>query len=464
MVMIFLFLNQRALEWLSVASPELCAEGLTAQAYGLIVGLVNLGLYGIPFLILTVLPLHHVASFSSTLKSWYENRILDELTATGLGAKVILKDLSLFHLKRWTVVAAPVIVFGVLWSVLFNTYLLYGWLVYAGLISIIFTSTSSLATWRIVLSRTDGLSMLAPILLICVPPLLLVFCIVNYELDWPGLWVGFFFTILYVWFASYLSAVWVLEQRSRLEDLASKARRTRFFRTTKIKRRAKSENPIIAREEMLGRSFGDFLRPLVMLGVLLFAGTLSAQVEHATPIHLILLLLGLTGAWRAADRLSQSLTQEREGETLELLRTTPMGAGQFLSGWLHVTLRPLLLETGAFIAVSVSLLLYNLGPDALLDRAFFLCLMVVLTAPYLGALLGASIAGQCRPRQDISSQILSAMVVGSLFWFPQWCVLIASPRLGWESIAADMLLIVFLYWALTAGAKKSLNRVFLPQK
>lgn len=167
-----------------------------------------------------------------------------------------------------------------------------------------------------------------------------------------------------------------------------------------------SENPIWAREMMRGMDSADLIaRALTAFCFLL---TTAGVVSFGSP-GLYVLLLGAVVAlqgYRAAGKMSQIVTEEVEGSTLETVRSTPMGSERFMHGWLMAVLRPQMIDTAVLLgAVAVSMV--GLGYGGMLFRSSALMSVALcFLLPVAGAYIGASIAGQAQSRSQISGQLL----------------------------------------------------------
>ena len=396
-------------------------------------------------------PLHHSSQMNATLKRFAENRILDELTSTGLSVRTILAQLTLFHLKRVAIVTIPS---TLLWILIFRQVEV---ALVAALIFLTLAVGHSVAVclncWRIAVGSRGKLFLVAPLVFLFGPPTIL------FQLgggDLP-IWL---LNSLYLLAVSYYLSIRALESRNEFQSVTSNLRR--IFR---LKRKSSklSENAIVARQEAVGREWGDVMS--VTVSVLALAGSMSVSLSKDAlwPVLNVLVLAGFLASWRAAGKLSQCLTSEMEGSTLEILRTTPLGSKRFLDGWLDLTLRPLFVELGLLSTAALGFTLAYF-PSSLLDGTCIFAFLTTLTLPYLGALFGASIAGQLKTRREVAGQLTSVFLFCGIFTIPQVSMLLILE----ETIWYQTVFFLGLAWAgsrlMKAGATKSLNRVFLPQK
>ena len=77
---------------------------------------------------------------------------------------------------------------------------------------------------------------------------------------------------------------------------------------------------------------------------------------------------------------------------------------------------------------------------------------------------GASIAGQLKSRSEVAGQLALVLLFGGLFTVPQVGMLLTFGEPVWIAVVLTGLVVWATGWVLKAGATKSLNRVFLPQK
>lgn len=402
-------------------------------------------------------PAYQWSQLNGTLRSWSENRILDEMTSTGLTERRLVNALLRYHLGRWLAISMPTVVALTLYSTsgsIQDTLLVS--LAYVGSCAVLFSAGFFASCWTVAAGpRGQLFSVLA-----LVPQVILGAAFVwSSSIDAAvALFVVPTLSIVY----SYFSGLWALNNRANLSDQLYKLRN---LISLKLGRRAAtSENPIVAREQMRGQGLGNILASLRTLALLGFGLVFLFTDRNSTPLILLVLVNGFIYAYRAADRLAQSLTAELESSTLETLRTTPMGSQRFLEGWLQTAVRPLVVEYLVLsMAAAPFITLY--ATEHLAGPSFLFCLSLGAASIYLGGLFGASIAGQLKPRQEVAGQISTILAVGAVTTFIEVSVFFNSSRGALLAQAVGTALVfVFFGWVLKAGAHRSLNRVFLPQK
>jgi hypothetical protein len=87
-----------------------------------------------------------------------------------------------------------------------------------------------------------------------------------------------------------------------------------------------------------------------------------------------------------------------------------------------------------------------------------------MAMPYLGALFGASIAGQLKSRSEVAAQLALVLLFCGLFTLPQVSMLMSLEEPVWIAVVLTGFTVWAAGWVLKAGATKSLDRVFLPRK
>lgn len=211
--------------------------------------------------------------------------------------------------------------------------------------------------------------------------------------------------LLLAWGCRFL-AIWGLENLQTVDRWndrgAATARRNRWVRPW-------SENPIVVRETARQAAAvpGGFvgLVALRSLGALLPLGWALLVLE--APAAYWVGLAGLAGLsfLRAAGRTLPAVVGEREQRTLDSVLQVPLG--EFLSGWMQVGARPLVLE---------------MVPAALVALAFpgvemgLLAAALLLLAPVSGAAAGLAVSAVSPTRREASSHLLAwllwALVAG----------------------------------------------------
>lgn len=178
---------------------------------------------------------------------------------------------------------------------------------------------------------------------------------------------------------------------------------------------------------------------------------------------LLLVTLVAFNCYRAASKMSQIVTEEVETSTLETIRSTPMGSEQFLHGWLVAVLRPMLKDTTLLLlAISATLVVSGQGL-LLFHGASVMAAALCLVLPIAGAYVGASIAGQSKTRSQIAGQLIISFGAFVITAVPQAMVSTTVFSLPF-ALSGLGVVTIGMCWLMGAGAKKSLNRVFLPQK
>lgn len=459
-ISVLAWLNVQFLEFFDARFPEIAGIEWVQILMGLFYTLSFVGGAGAVLLVLVALPISHWAKATSTLRSWSENRVLEEFAVTGISQRALLDNLAWFYIKRTILVAIPTLAFTLLawqpysFSILEKT---------GTLTAMLFSALGlgfALFVWKTSAGPKGTVLMLPPLLVLALPSLGVCYAWTSapgLELLDPSLWIVL---LPYTIVAARSLSIFALERKSTFEGLVQKLQ----YSQLKSKRpELTAENAIIARQQMLGRGFSGKVACLVVATILGLSAWLALTEGNAIPIYVSLVVAGMLSAWRAAARLSQSLTQELESSTLETVRTTPLGSERFLKGWLEIAVRPLTKEVAVFSLLALPLCVLAEGITTLTSGHFFNCVLLALLAPYLGGLFGASIAGQCRPRQEISGQLTATAVIGGLCCIPQMMIIL-SEDFSWSSFVMTLVVARLAIWLLGAGAKKSLNRVFLPQK
>ena len=451
---IIIWANHNALAWAKLQFAETLGSGIPLMAYSAVNFLTYLACFAVIGGVLLALPCQQMFALTGTLRNWSENRILDEFTSTGLSYRYLLNHLLKYYMTRWLILSIPTFLFLGVAAAGFDVRVPHVALLYYTTMSVLFLSVTCSACWNIALEKHSSAFVLVPFLVL-VGPLFLLFALFG-----ANFWLLALVSTLYVGLMSYVLSLQALEKQAILEEVTLKVRSRLDF---KQGRKASSENPIVARQEMRGDRFETGAIVLGSLALLTSSLYHSHQTSEFQQTFAVLVLVGLIAAWRAAAKLSQSLTGEMESSTLETIRSTPMGSEIFLQGWLQVTLRPLMAEMAVMVALILPLLVLK-NPQALYDGSFLFIVIIAMSAPLLGALFGASIAGQCRPRNEVSGQISTTVILFSVLGLPQIFITLASYNNHWFSVLFTLLLVYGACWALKAGARKSLNRVFLPQK
>ena len=459
--------NSLFLPWLESEFPTLVNNGLLVFFYGLAVILTGIACLAVVATVFLGLPLTAASSTITTLRSWSENRVLEELTSTGLTHKGVFDQLLTHHLKRWFIIGAPSILFGYL-CIPTTTRPVAATLILCLLLTFALALAAiCVSCWRISAGQRGSIFLLVPLALIAIPSFLL-FVGLSGAQEILGLrpatdiWLVAIPSVYILFFSRY-SAIQALRSGSRIQDVDFKFHR-KFLSGEKDKSKL-SENPVVARQEMFGQSFADLATRCVYFIGLLVTAQISINESDPISLHFFLLIAGMIAAWKAANLLSQSLTQEVESSTLETIRSTPMGSSTFLNGWLSIATRPLVKEMGILVLCSLPFVITSShGVSPLLTGQFALAAVICMAAPYIGGLFGASIAGQCKPRQEVAGQLNGSIVLGSFLTVPQVALVMSVNDIVWGHLFFTLMLFGIAAWVLRAGAEKSLNRVFLPQK
>lgn len=404
-------------------------------------------------------PLYAFYRTSNLLQSWLRQRVVEEMLCSGLTGRQILDQLVGFGARWWMTAVLPSAALSFLLFPSFrDTIGLLAFLIcflvgtamaYLGLCSV---------AWSSLPGATARLPILGAVLSVQLLPTFFVPMIGS-----GGGGVRFFSTIiaaaLYVIIIGRWTAIYGLENWESLVHLDHRVRRS--LRLKSRKGRQLPENPIAARESMRGMDSGDLiLRGLTFLG---FCGAtfLAYQLQAVWIYALLIAPVVLVGSYRGASRMSTIMTEEVESRTLETLRSTPMTSNDFLNGWLFTVVSaqwkeqiPLMMGVAGAIVV--------MGQGEVLASGLVIVsglFMVVL--PVVAAYLGASIAGQTKTRAQISGQLLVAFMTVLVMAGPQ--VLASGSNLTSTTSWLTLLLLTAGFcWLLNAGARKSLNRVFLP--
>lgn len=411
---------------------------------------------------LVVVPLFTMYKLTNLLKAWIQQRAIEEMLCTGLTARRVLDQMFLYGLRWWLIAAAPALLLMTVLTEVYEapSFLLTGALLYLefGLV------LGYLALWATCWhSSTNGKLpiLLSSAFVLGVPAFGISIAFDIYPRA-QEVWV-FPLAGLYTFFAARAAAIYALENREALQQFNSRVRRAVRRVKPTLHCSQLSENPVLAREQMRGEiSTGMMTTVLLVLGYLFsLAGVLDAQ---RVEVFLFLLLPALfVFSFRAAASMSQVVTIERENSTLETIRTTPMGSEDFLHGWLHIVVRNAWRQISWLLAAMVPLMFVTGQLSLLVETTFLMTVLVCYALPYLSALVGASIAGQARPRDEISGQLLLSVGALVMFGGPQMAVSASIGNVA-LALAPNLLALAFVCWLLKAGAMKSLNRVFLPQK
>lgn len=436
--------------------PHALESNLATFAVGclsLIAGLVAFAtLLGVS----TLVPIFVIYRCTNLLRSWIRQRVVEELLCAGMPPAKLLDGTFFFALRWWAIATAPTMLAGcllvpdvaiLLWP---QGFIAYGLAALAmGYLSLFVTTWSGLSGGKLRAPMA-----LAGAVVLGVPFLALMVTGMNAS--------TLLFCGLYLTLSARQASIYALENSEQLTGLDHRFRRA-FQRPVPERTTSFSENPILAREAMRGADSSDlFARGIVLVGFLLSA---IGAVSLKAPGMFAVLLVGLVSfnCYRAASKMSQIVTEEVETSTLETIRSTPMGSEQFLNGWLIAVLRPMLKDTaGLLLAITTTLLVSGQGLF-LLHGASVMAAALCFALPIAGAYVGASIAGQSKTRSQIAGQLILSFGAFVITAVPQ--AMVSTTVFSLPFALGGFGMVTFgLCWLMSAGAKKSLNRVFLPQK
>lgn len=444
------YANLIGLFWIQANVPQASSVKAVDWTVSTLVVLTTMAVAALGAISFFGVQLHSLTQLTTTITRFAENRILDELTSTGLSIRTILNQLLAYHLKRASIIALPA---SFAWMAISQSRdVVPMTLLYVMVMASIGFICLCMTCWKVATGRTGRLFMIAPLVVLGGPPLL------YFQFFKPELY-SCLATAVYLVVASYYLSLKALEARGEFQGVAYRIRQALSL---KRKKSLSSENAIVARQEAIGKEWGDLVSYVVSGLAMLCALGLSWVENSPVPIFVVLLLAGFVACLRAASKLSQSLTGEVEDSTLEILRTTPLGSERFLNGWLELTVRPLQLEV-AFLCVTALAFSLTTDPRSLANGSLVFCIAVALALPHLGALFGASIAGQLKPRSEVAGQLSYTVLFVGLFAFPQMMAIASIDQPVWLCSLLTMGLFWVACWVLRAGATKSLNRVFLPR-
>ncbi len=441
--------------------PGLHQYWLLNSLWGLALFLVWLVAVAALTLGLAVAPFYGFNRALRFVQSWTRQRVLDEMICAGMSGGKILDGLVLYSVRWWATVATPCLLVGGLWLSPHLGKVSPGsmaWAIVLYILACLGIGYTVLAFTC--LSSTPGGQVKVPLALgagaLSVGPAG-IFAACGGE---PGA-VGFALGFLYLCVAARALSTRALENQDRLASLEIRFRRMLRFQGGKVGTLA--ENPIVARESFRGSDASDTAFRAITLGGFIFC-SLVASLSNAPWIFLFLLFpVVLRSAYRSASRMSQVVTEEVEGSTIETIRSTPMSSGTFLNGWLRVVVGAQWRDLGMLFAGVFAVLLLN-GNGVLLNNGM-VAMGVFLSAllPLVGAYVGASIAGQAKTRSQISGQLMASFAAVMVVGVPQ---VVVSAEIIYPPVTMVALAVLAwaICWVLDAGARKSLNRTFLPQR
>ena len=450
------WMNFKLVAFVPSVFPQLFSNGPVSFLFGILSLVAGLVAFATILGVSALVPIFVIYRCTSQLRSWLRQRVVEELVCAGMPPAKLLDGTFTFALRWWAIATAPTVlvscllvpdVAALLWPWGFLAYIVTAFtLGYLGLFA---------TTWNGLHSgKLKAPVVLAGAVVLGGPLLILAAAGVN---GTTLLICGLYLTV-----TSRAASIYALGNSDQLNALDHRFRRAFRTRTPEI-RTELSENPILAREAMRGADSSDvFYRGTVAVGFGLCA-ICTLYFQGAATFGLLMAGVVTFNCYRAASKMSQVVTEEVETSTLETIRSTPMGSEQFLNGWLVAVLRPMLRETLWLLsAVAVTLLVAGQGP-LLFHGASIMAASLCLVLPVTGAYVGASIAGQSKSRSQISGQLILSFGLFVITAVPQAMVSTAVFSLPFALLGLG-LMTAAMCWLMGAGAKKSLNRVFLPQK
>lgn len=427
--------------------------GLFAMVAGLAAGATLLG-------VLVYAPLYTIYRLTNTLHTWYRQRIVEEMLCSGLSGRFILARMVGFGVRWWLQTTGPSFLASlVLWKGFgldAKGFLTLG-VAYLTTGAVITFLALYATTWSGLSNGTVKAPLLASLLVVQgVPALgLMLFGVTA---------VTLLVASVYIIVTSRYAAIFALENSAGLRQWDARLRRQFQARFRSLSGSKKlSENPIEARETMRGQDSSDVIARLITFVGFLFAAT-SAILTHACwPFIFLVVPVVFLNSYRAAGKMSQIITEEIENVTLETIRSTPMTSETFLTGWATSVLKTQWRDFAILIAAIVPVVVYIGEGRNLLNPIVIVVIFTGAVLPAFGTFLGASIAGQGKPRDQISGQLLVAGGALTFLGVPQAMAATHSMNLP-VGLLSTAITTASVCWLLNAGAKKSLNRVFQPQR
>jgi hypothetical protein len=447
----------------ALAVPKLFTSLFDNSAVALLWGFLVMaaGLLAIAtYLGVTLLvPLYSFYRTATTLRAWIRQRVLEEMRGAGMTGRAIIDALMWFGARWWLTASGP----AVLLSLAFFADLRQPWMAVA-LVGYLLCGAAalSLGLCLTVWSGFPGgakatLPVVAALGLVGLVPGSVVFAL---RANAGSLVFG----CLYVILVGRLLAIYGVENWESLSRLDNRARRLLRAKLGGHRKPSKlSENPIAARESMRGMDAGDLSFRLLMATGFVVTSVIAVSARGVWVFALFMVPVVLLNSYRGAVKMSQMVTAESEGATLETIRSTPISSDDFLKGWLASVVLPQWCDHLVLWLAALAVLLTMGEADHLASGLVPMGLCLSLILPLAGAYIGASIAGQAKTRSQISGQLLLAFGAVAAMGGPQMMAgahIVSLP----VSLALMVALTGAMCWVLDAGAKKSLNRVFLPQR
>lgn len=457
--------------WMSFQLMELLPKPLPLDGLpGLVCMLIAMGVgimsVATASFVLAIVPLYALQRLGGTLQTWIRQRRIEEMLSTGMTGRAILDAAAVYGLRWWMQASLPSLL----------------------LCLVLFPATRDLALWRAVLTFMavgvgvayfalslltwslfpGGRALLPALVPMAAVPVLSFTTLVVASHAVDGVWRHYpaDLTLGVTSFVAVLAGRWLaiygLENWERLSRVDGKTRRA-IRRRLPSTRMSLSENPICAREGMRGIDAGEWGARLLMVGVFLLVSFTAGSGGGLWGFVGLLTLTVLTNSYRGAQRMSQIVTQESEACTLETVRSTPMTSEQFLYGWMRVVVLPQWAAHTVLLA-AVAAVTVGLGQGALLlSNSAVLAVCLSYALPLIGAYIGASIAGQAKTRSEIGGQLMAAFAATVVLGGPQ---ALAGAQMASLPAALFGLSVMTggACWVLDAGARKSLNRILLPQR
>lgn len=407
-----------------------------------------------------VVPLFAYHRAANQLLRWQRQRAVEDMLCAGLTGRQLVDRTMLYATRWWVVCSLPSL----------GLFLLstdYGWIPCAVSLVTYFGVGAMFGFFSCYMVLGGGvaqgafqLPFLSGVALLGLGPLVLLMSI---EWRGDGVFLGsLLLSLLYVALMSRWLCIYVLENAERLGRLESRWWR-QWSARFRSRRSTLPENAIEARQALRGADLATAAVRAVGLFLWLGAVALAAQFKDAWVLAVLLGFAVIANSFRAASMMSQVVTQEVESSTMETLRATPLTSRAFLLGWLRHVMRQLSTEMLVLWAASApAAVLLSKGAFPLTSSHLLLAFLLSFVVPLVAALVGASIAGQAKPREHIGGQLLAGMAFVTLFGWPSLSLgaALASPE---GAVLGVLAMTAIAVWVLMAGSEKSLHRWFRPQ-